>query len=314
MGSDGSIGVRLKRSLSRDFPKSVRENRNLILAVSLILIVVVFIGALTSSMDFVLKTDAGDSVSTLDSGEIPGKLMNELGGGVSPTENASVTVIENGQSWNIETEHEFFRIVEGEGDLRVYRMEKNAINELGHWIQEYFRRGIQEEVPEDPFELTKLVLRNNMVTVVTSIGAGVAFGVEPIIVLFINSLLIGYVVSVSLSLAGTSALELSSLLLPHGVFEFPGLILTISCGIRLGAGALNSLRRGSVRPLSKAGGSAMGLIPGILLLFIIAGFVEGFISPVGGTTVHYLKVVGSVFALALVLFWMIGRFGGSEGR
>lgn len=308
MEEDRSPQERLSKSLVHDFPEGVRENGKLILALSTVFVALVLVGALASTMDLVLTADAEGSIEALDSGRIPNSLKNRLvEEGISVGENSSLTVLENGGSWSLETENEIVRIVENDGELQVYRTEKNVVNRMAREVFGYFRESLPEDVPENPFGFTFYVLQNNIiVSVVGSIGAGVALGIEPLGVLLINALLSGYVVAVSLSFVGSSSLELFSILLPHGVFEFPALILSITCGVRLGIGAFRGLRAGGSQPLDHAGDSVLKMIPGILLLFVIAGFVEGFISPIGGSVAHPVKILGSLAAFVYVVLWMTG--------
>ena len=81
----------------------------------------------------------------------------------------------------------------------------------------------------------------------------------------------------------------------HGSLEIPAILIAGAAGLRLGNGVLfpgHLTRRESVRV---AGGEAVKLVLGTIPLLIIAGTVEGFISPLPGN-------VSLKFALGAALF------------
>lgn len=190
------------------------------------------------------------------------------------------------------------------GDNPVNRAIKNQT--------EPSRRTLRKEARAERSALgwTGFYLRNNLVNVVEIVGLGVVFGVFPLYALVMNGFLIGYVGSA----AHFSALGTLSILLPHGVFELTGYILAISCGVRLGIGSFRSVLEREVEPLREAGRSIAGLVPVVILLLIIAGFIEGFISSYRGPVLDPLKIGASLVSLAIILLWMSGKITRSGGR
>ena len=78
--------------------------------------------------------------------------------------------------------------------------------------------------------------------------------------------------------AGMS-LQLWSFVAPHGVLELPAIFIAGGAGLLLGRGILFPgvlPRRESV---ADAGGEAIRLLLGVLPLLVVAGLVEGFVSP-----------------------------------
>ncbi|KXA95791.1 hypothetical protein AKJ65_00550 [candidate division MSBL1 archaeon SCGC-AAA259E19] len=184
----------------------------------------------------------------------------------------------------------------------------NPVNQAVKDFTEPSREFMKEEakVGRSPLEWTGFYLRNNLVSTIEIIGLGVAFGAFSLYSLLINGLTMGYVISTS----GHSALDVSSLLLPHGVFELTGFMLAASCGVRLGIGSVKSLANQETKPLKKAGNSIVGLIPPTILLIIIAGFIESslHVIPVLGSAAIQLGLVGgSLISFAILLLWMSGN-------
>ncbi|KXB03531.1 hypothetical protein AKJ45_01320 [candidate division MSBL1 archaeon SCGC-AAA261F19] len=162
--------------------------------------------------------------------------------------------------------------------------------------------GRAEEIQTAP-ELIGFVLRNNLWVVVQTVGLGVGFGVFPLYVLVINALTIGYI-EATLNLPSVVAL---SLILPHGAIELPAIIIAIGCGVKLGIGATKSLIQKKTRPLRKSGKDIADLLPGVFLLLIIAGFIEGLLALVSGPIINYLKIGFGFLNLSIVLLWLTGN-------
>lgn len=157
-------------------------------------------------------------------------------------------------------------------------------------------------------ELAAHVIANNVPIAVEIVGLGLVFGIFPVFVLIINGLVLGYL---PFYLAGRatdfSSLEFFSVILPHGLIELSAILIAATCGIRLGIGAAKALiKRGDFIDLKAAGRDVTNLLPASLMLLVIAGFVEGFISPVGGPGIEYVKLVLSAALFSLMLFWFSG--------
>jgi uncharacterized membrane protein SpoIIM required for sporulation len=92
-----------------------------------------------------------------------------------------------------------------------------------------------------------------------------------------NGLLIG-VIGTACWQAGMSR-QLWSFVAPHGVLELPAIFIAGGAGLLLARGLLfpgTLPRRDS---LVEAGGRAVRLVLGVIPMLIIAGFIEGYLSP-----------------------------------
>ncbi|MBS3815280.1 MAG: stage II sporulation protein M [Hadesarchaea archaeon] len=157
------------------------------------------------------------------------------------------------------------------------------------------------------FDIARIVLVNNSVSVLSIIGLGIIFGVIPILALILNGFIIGFIIGTSnLPIIGTL-----SVVLPHGFLELSGVLIAISCGIKLGIGSIKSVIERSLDPLREEFMDVKKLLPGIFLLILIAGFIEGFFSTLYGPIVNYLKIIFSLVVLALILLWFSGEHSSS---
>lgn len=135
------------------------------------------------------------------------------------------------------------------------------------------------------------VFVNNALVALLLLATGVFAGVIPVLVLWFNGLLIGYVVQVGASHLGVSAWRvLVYSMLPHGVFELVGLMWAASWGLYLGYvavfGVADRIRavlprtRGGPRPkLRKELVRACVRVPSVLALLAVAAWIETALTP-----------------------------------
>jgi uncharacterized membrane protein SpoIIM required for sporulation len=110
--------------------------------------------------------------------------------------------------------------------------------------------------------------------------------------LALNGLMMG-VVGAATWRAGM-ALQLWSFVAPHGVLELPAIFIAGGGGLEIARGMLFPGLLPRAESLAKAGGRAARLVLGIVPMLIVAGTIEGFISPSS-------LAVPLKFALAAVL-------------
>ena len=166
---------------------------------------------------------------------------------------------------------------------------------------------MENEVQEisNVFEFTAHVISNNVLATIQIVGFGIAFGFFPIFALILNGLVIGYF---PFYLTGFSALEFFSVILPHGLIELSALLIAITCGLRLGIASAKALvQEDRLTPLRAAGRDVANMLPVVFILLIAAGFIEGFISPLGGAGIEYVKIALGFTLFAAMLSWFAGK-------
>ncbi|HXY79045.1 MAG TPA: stage II sporulation protein M [Candidatus Bathyarchaeia archaeon] len=121
------------------------------------------------------------------------------------------------------------------------------------------------------------IMTNNLSVSFTTFALGITAGVGTVFELMFNGLLIG-VVGAACWEAGMS-LQLWSFVAPHGVIELPAIFIAGGGGLLIAKGLLfpgTLPRRAS---LVREGGRAVRLVLGIIPMLIVAGTIEGFVSP-----------------------------------
>jgi len=108
-----------------------------------------------------------------------------------------------------------------------------------------------------------------------SSSSGLLMGVPVIFFLFANGLFVGLVAS----LIGEPVMALAALA-PHGSVEIPAFLLASACGLRLGL-AYRAFTRGdlSLGELGDAARECILALMGLLPLFLVAGLLEGLLTP-----------------------------------
>ncbi len=121
------------------------------------------------------------------------------------------------------------------------------------------------------------IMTNNLTVSFTTFAFGIAAGIGTLYMLAFNGLLFG-VVSASCWQAGMAG-QLFSFVVPHGVLELPAIFIAGGAGLLIAKGLLFSGALPRRESLVREGSRAMRLALGIIPLLIIAGTVEGFVSP-----------------------------------
>ncbi|HYL61752.1 MAG TPA: stage II sporulation protein M [Candidatus Methylomirabilis sp.] len=140
------------------------------------------------------------------------------------------------------------------------------------------------------------IMTNNLTVSISTFALGISAGIGTAWMLLLNGVLIG-VVGMCCWQAGMS-LSLWSFVAPHGVLELPAIFIAGGAGFRIARGLLfpGALPRGV--SLVRAGKEATMLFLGTLPLLVIAGIIEGFVSPSAAP-------IPLKFLLAAVLFSLL---------
>lgn len=149
------------------------------------------------------------------------------------------------------------------------------------------------------------IMTNNLAVCFATFALGILAGIGTMWEMILNGLLIG-VVGVACYEGGMS-LSLWSFVAPHGVLELPAIFISGGAGLLLAKGLLfpgNLTRRDS---LMINAGIAVKLLLGIIPMLIVAGSIEGFLSPTHlPAGVKFLFAAG-LFSLLVVYLTSAGR-------
>lgn len=137
------------------------------------------------------------------------------------------------------------------------------------------------------------IMTNNLAVCFTTFALGITAGLGTIRLMVTNGMLIG-VIGAATWQAGM-ALQLWSFVAEHGVLELPAIFISGGAGLEIARGMLFPGLLPRRESLALAGGRAARLMIGIVPILIIAGIIEGFVSPSG-------IAISLKFLLAALLF------------
>jgi uncharacterized membrane protein SpoIIM required for sporulation len=147
------------------------------------------------------------------------------------------------------------------------------------------------------------ILTNNMSVAFAAFAAGIT-GIGTVWMMLMNGLMMG-VVAVACWREGMS-LPLWSFVAAHGVLELPAIFIAGGAGLGIAKGLLFPGVLPRKQSLVQAGAKSVRLVLGTIPMLLIAGLVEGFVSPTSLPPVMKFLLAGALGTL-LVLYLMSGR-------
>lgn len=139
------------------------------------------------------------------------------------------------------------------------------------------------------------IMTNNIAVSLAACASGMLAGLGPVYMMLFNGLLIG-VVGGACYRAGMSV-ALWSFVTPHGVLELPAIFIAGGAGLLLARGIVfpGTLPRRDA--IADAGRDAVRLMLGVVPILVIAGIIEGFVSPTATPAVAKFAIGASIFVL-----------------
>jgi uncharacterized membrane protein SpoIIM required for sporulation len=170
------------------------------------------------------------------------------------------------------------------------------------------------EVPDVQMPiLASQLIANNVQVSFGAFAGGMLAGVGTVVVLVFNGIFLGAVAG-AFANHGLS-LYLWTFVLPHGIIEMTAIVIAGGAGLLLGSAILLPGRMTRREALIRRGRDAVSLIAGTTMLLIIAGVIEGFISPSAIPQGAKLSFA-ALFAMVLALYMVAAGRGprGAEDR
>jgi uncharacterized membrane protein SpoIIM required for sporulation len=145
--------------------------------------------------------------------------------------------------------------------------------------------------------LSVSIFTNNIGVTFTSFASGIAFGVAPAFFLLYNGIILGAVAGI----AGATGhgVDVIELIAPHGMLELSCIAVSAAAGMRMGWALVEPGDRGRLEALSAEAPRAVLLVLATAPWLVLAGLVEGFVTP------HHLALAPALaVGLALAVpYW-----------
>jgi uncharacterized membrane protein SpoIIM required for sporulation len=154
------------------------------------------------------------------------------------------------------------------------------------------------------------IIANNVQVTFTAFAGGIAAGLGTALVLLLNGIMLGGAAAVF----HIEQLNVYfwSFVLPHGVIELTAICVAGGAGIWMGSALVLPGRRPRRAVLVERAREAVSLVGGAVVMLLVAGVIEGFISP---SAVSAPLKFAFALGTALILFsWLLGggRYAGVE--
>jgi uncharacterized membrane protein SpoIIM required for sporulation len=121
------------------------------------------------------------------------------------------------------------------------------------------------------------IMTNNMIVCFTTFALGITAGLGTVWMLLLNGLLFG-VVNVACWNSGLLS-SLWSFVAPHGILELPAIFIAGGAGLTIARGFLFPGQLPRRVSLARSGALAVRMVLGTIPLLLVAGSMEGFVSP-----------------------------------
>jgi uncharacterized membrane protein SpoIIM required for sporulation len=176
--------------------------------------------------------------------------------------------------------------------------------------EEGVRRARNEEgyVPDPQFfrpVMSSAIIANNVQVTYVAFAGGILAGLGTVAALVFNGISLGGVLGLYQS-KGILPLILA-FVAPHGVLELSAIAIAGGAGLLLGSALLIPGARTRRAALVAQGYRAIRLVAGSTLLLVVAGTLEGFVSPIPWWTLREKLTVSVITAVLLALYINLDR-------
>jgi uncharacterized membrane protein SpoIIM required for sporulation len=121
------------------------------------------------------------------------------------------------------------------------------------------------------------IFTNNIGVTFSAFASGIAFGIGPAFFLLYNGAVLGAVGGIAAATGhGTDVIEL---IVPHGILELSCIAVSAAAGMRMGWALVEPGRRRRTEALAAEAPRAVLLVLATAPWLIVAGLVEGFVTP-----------------------------------
>lgn len=155
------------------------------------------------------------------------------------------------------------------------------------------------------FYLSSLVTVNNIGVSIKAFVLGITACILTGYILFVNGGLLGALSSLVAQNA-SNTFYFWALILPHGIIELTAIFISGGAGLRIGKALLMPGQYKRKDALIKNAKEAVMLMPGVVLLLIIAGLIEGFLTP-ARISPYFKMGFALCTAIILVLYLLVPR-------
>lgn len=159
---------------------------------------------------------------------------------------------------------------------------------------------------DDDFEMFGFYIRNNIGVGFRTFAGGLLFGIGAAVLLVFNGVYFGAVAG-HVTVTGSGD-PFWSFVVGHGAFELTAIVLAGMAGLKLGFSLIAPGRLSRSRALREAAKASMEVVYGMIVMLVLAAFVEAFWSSTTSLSSLTKYVVGAcLWVLVAAYFLLLGR-------
>ncbi|MBV9284386.1 MAG: stage II sporulation protein M [Acidimicrobiia bacterium] len=160
-------------------------------------------------------------------------------------------------------------------------------------------------------EFASHVFTNNVQVSIYAFAAGIAFCLPTAFILMFNGAGVGVAGGLFASVGQQG--KFWGLILPHGLLELSAVIIAGGAGLRLGWTLIDPGDRTRRDALADEGRRALAIVAGLVVVFLAAGTIEGFVT--GSSLPTWARVGIGALGETVLLSWLVirGRAAAARG-
>ncbi len=166
-------------------------------------------------------------------------------------------------------------------------------------------------MPERPYA-SAFIMQNNIQVAIMAFGGGILAGLMTVWIMISNGLMVGGILG--LAFYYDVGFELLTFMIGHGIIELSVIMIAGGSGLMLGWAVIHPGLFSRRDALARAAGRAVRLLVGCIPLLVVAGTIEGFVSPNEGIPWPVKWTVGITAGLLLHGYLLLAGRESPGGR
>jgi uncharacterized membrane protein SpoIIM required for sporulation len=146
------------------------------------------------------------------------------------------------------------------------------------------------------------VQTNNITVGLVAFGGGAALAIIPPLIIVNNAIHIGTVAAVMHK--HDAADVFWGLIIPHGLLELAAVFVSAGAGFHIGWSLISPGRRTRAAAVADAAATGLTVMVGVVACFIVAGFIEAFVTPSALPVAGRIAI--GIVALAIPVLYVVG--------
>jgi len=189
------------------------------------------------------------------------------------------------------------------GQMEVSPGRALVSDDLWHMIEN--KRLWTDSIQDNGPAISSLIATNNIRVAISAFVLGISFGLGTVVVLISNGMSIGTIFGVCQDYG--MAMRLLAFVAGHGVLELSAIFISGGAGLLLGKSLMFPGQFSRSDSLRRTAKPAMQLFAGCVLLLLIAGAIEGFVSPRTDISAQTKYLVSLATAILLLVYLFAPR-------